>query len=91
MNVVYIIFRFIEVADDGHMRLMCCGKAVTGIGNVPKWDPPRRRHKLLPDKEKDLEVVVDAGDNEEEEQHENGEISSDTHLEASAPPKYSDE
>ena len=21
----------------------CCGKDVTGIGNVPKWDPPRRK------------------------------------------------
>ena len=24
--------RFIFVGDDGHMRLKCCGKAVTGIG-----------------------------------------------------------
>jgi len=35
--------RFIFVGDDGHMRLKCCGKAVTGIGNVPVWDPPRRK------------------------------------------------
>jgi hypothetical protein len=25
--------RFIFVGEDGHMRLTCCGKAVTGIGN----------------------------------------------------------
>ena len=25
------------------MRLYCCGKAVTGIGNVPKWEPVRRQ------------------------------------------------
>ena len=24
------------------MRLYCCGKAVTGIGNVPKWEPVSR-------------------------------------------------
>lgn len=35
--------RFIFVGDDGHMRLRCCGKYVTGIGNVPVWDPPRRK------------------------------------------------
>ncbi len=34
--------RFINVADDGHMRLRCCGKDVTGIGNVPIWDNPRK-------------------------------------------------
>lgn len=34
--------RFIHVVDDGHMRLRCCGKYVTGIGNVPIWDPPRK-------------------------------------------------
>ena len=31
------------------MRLRCCGKYVTGIGNVPKWDPPRRK-KLIVEK-----------------------------------------
>lgn len=36
--------RFIHVADDGHMRLRCCGKYVTGIGNVPVWDPPKRKN-----------------------------------------------
>lgn len=35
--------RFIFVGEDGHMRLKCCGKNVTGIGNVPVWDPPRRK------------------------------------------------
>ncbi|TRY79645.1 hypothetical protein TCAL_12607 [Tigriopus californicus] len=39
--------RFIHVADDGHMRLRCCGKYVTGIGNVPKWDPPPPRKSLM--------------------------------------------
>ena len=81
------------------MRLMCCGKAVTGIGNVPKWDPPRRKRKYLPDKEKEeLKVVVDVEDNEEdeeeeeeEEQNEKDEMASGNNLEASAPPKYFDE
>ena len=41
--------RFIHVADDGHMRLRCCGKYVTGIGNVPKWDPPVRKALIKPD------------------------------------------
>jgi len=35
--------RFIFVGEDGHMRLKCCGNYVTGIGNVPVWDPPRRK------------------------------------------------
>ena len=35
--------RFLHVSDDGHMRLRCCGKNITGIGNVPVWDPPRRK------------------------------------------------
>ncbi len=34
--------RFIHTADDGHMRLRCCGKYVTGIGNVPKIENPRK-------------------------------------------------
>ncbi len=38
--------RFIHVADDGHMRLRCCGKYVTGIGNVPVWDPPRKKSQF---------------------------------------------
>ncbi len=29
------------------MRMYCCGKAVTGIGNVPRWDPPVRDKSLL--------------------------------------------
>ncbi len=37
-----VLSKFIHVADDGHMRLRCCSKYVTGIGNVPRWDPPRR-------------------------------------------------
>ena len=32
--------RFVQVTDDGHMRLKCCGKYVTGIGNVPIMDIP---------------------------------------------------
>jgi len=35
--------RFIYSGEDGHMRLKCCGKFVTGIGNVPVWEPPRRK------------------------------------------------
>jgi hypothetical protein len=37
-----ICSRFIHTADDGHMRLRCCSKYVTGIGNVPKIDNPRK-------------------------------------------------
>ena len=81
------IFRFIEVQEDGHMRLMCCGKAVTGIGNVPKWDPPRRKHKLLTEKDKELELAVDVDDNEDDEHDEKA---SGKNGDASAPPKYFD-
>ena len=28
--------RFIYVGEDGHMRLHCCGKSVTGIGKILK-------------------------------------------------------
>ena len=35
------------------MRLYCCGKAVTGIGNVPKWEPVRRNND---------KVLTDSGD-----------------------------
>jgi len=35
--------KFVQVTDDGHMRLKCCGKYVTGIGNVPIMDPPRKK------------------------------------------------
>jgi len=79
--------RFIEVQEDGHMRLMCCGKAVTGIGNVPKWDPPRRKHKLLTEKDKELELAIDVDDNEDDE---NDEKASGKNGDASAPPKYFD-
>ncbi len=30
-----------------NFRLRCCGKYVTGIGNVPKWDPPHRKELLV--------------------------------------------
>lgn len=35
--------RVIDIADDGHMRIKCCGKIVTGIGNVPPYEVPRRK------------------------------------------------
>ena len=70
------------------MRLICCGKAVTGIGNVPKWDPPRRKHKLLTEKDKELELAVDVDDPDEEEKDEKA---SGKNGDASAPPKYFDE
>jgi hypothetical protein len=58
-------FRFIKVAADGHLRLYCCGKPVTGIGNVPKWDPPIRdkSHLVKPNAAADEE---DDDDGEEE-------------------------
>lgn len=33
----------IDVGEDGHMRLKCCGKIRTGIGNVPPYTAPRRK------------------------------------------------
>ena len=72
------------------MRMICCGKAVTGIGNVPKWDPPRRkRFQKLDNEEKDLKVVVDTGDDEKGQTEEN-EMASINDMEASAPPKSFD-
>ena len=73
------------------MRLICCGKPVTGIGNVPKWDPPRRK-KITKKKEeeKDLKVVIDEGDEDKEADEKDNE-GSDENLEASAPPKFLDE
>ena len=35
--------RMIDVGEDGHMRLKCCGKFVTDIGNVPPYAIPKRR------------------------------------------------
>ena len=32
--VCSVCSRFIHTGDDGHMRLKCCGKYVTGIGTV---------------------------------------------------------
>ena len=26
--------------EDGHMRIFCCGRAVTGIGHVVVYKPP---------------------------------------------------
>nr|XP_040567981.1 uncharacterized protein LOC121117603 [Lepeophtheirus salmonis] len=49
--------RFIHVADDGHMRLMCCGKYVTEIGNVPIWNPPSPRSKKVVKDEQELILV----------------------------------
>ena len=47
------------------MRLYCCGKAVTGIGNVPKWEPVSRggdKHLVVP-----AEATGDEGAAEEQE------------------------
>jgi len=32
--------KFMFIGDDGHMRIFCCGKAVTGIGEVAVYKPP---------------------------------------------------
>ncbi|XP_023322370.1 uncharacterized protein LOC111696850 [Eurytemora carolleeae] len=37
-----ICSRFIFIGDDGHMRIICCGNAVTGIGNVAVYTPPTK-------------------------------------------------
>ena len=39
----FISYRMIDVGEDGHMRLKCCGKIRTGIGNVPPYTAPRRK------------------------------------------------
>ena len=31
--------------EDGHMRIYCCGKAVTGIGHVVVYKPPPQKEK----------------------------------------------
>ena len=84
--------RFIETASDGHMRLMCCGNAVTGIGNVPKWDPPKRKQKFKMLKNGDLQVIVnDPNEKKDDEKNEKEELASDEEVDASAPEKYLDE
>lgn len=84
--------RSIEVTGDGHMRLMCCGKAVTGIGNVPKWDPPKRKQKFRLLKNGDLQVIVDdPNEKKDDEKKEKEECASNDDVDASAPPKYLDE
>ena len=75
------------------MRLMCCGNAVTGIGNVPKWDPPKRKQKFKMLKNGDLQVIVnDPNDKKtDDEKNEKEELASDEDVDASAPEKYLDE
>jgi len=45
--VCSVCSRFIHTGDDGHMRLKCCGKYVTGIGNVPMVEVPKRKKSML--------------------------------------------
>ena len=45
------------IGEDGHMRIFCCGRAVTGIGHVVLYKPP-------PKKEKPKKRNVDAEKNE---------------------------
>ena len=50
--------------EDGHMRIYCCGKAVTGIGHVVVYKPPpkpEKKHKRTPrnfDNEKNAPVPI---------------------------------
>jgi len=37
-----ICSKLVFTGDDGHMRIICCGKAVTGIGNVAVYNPPSK-------------------------------------------------
>lgn len=37
-----ICSKLIFTGDDGHMRIICCGKSVTGIGNVSVYTPPNK-------------------------------------------------
>lgn len=41
LSCVYmcICSKFMFIGDDGHMRIFCCGKAVTGIGEVAVYKP----------------------------------------------------
>jgi len=34
--------KFMFIGDDGHMRIFCCGKAVTGIGDVAVYKAPSK-------------------------------------------------
>ena len=33
------------IGEDGHMRIFCCGRAVTGIGHVVVYKPPPKKEK----------------------------------------------
>jgi len=37
-----ICSKFMFIGDDGHMRIFCCGKALTGIGDVAVYKPPSK-------------------------------------------------
>eukprot|EP00090_Calanus_glacialis_P012973 TRINITY_DN21608_c0_g1_i1.p1 TRINITY_DN21608_c0_g1~~TRINITY_DN21608_c0_g1_i1.p1 ORF type:complete len:555 (+),score=115.35 TRINITY_DN21608_c0_g1_i1:209-1873(+) len=34
--------KFMFIGDDGHMRIFCCGQALTGIGDVAVYKPPSK-------------------------------------------------
>jgi len=34
--------KFMFIGDDGHMRIFCCGRALTGIGEVAVYKPPSK-------------------------------------------------
>ncbi len=40
-----VFFRFMYIGEDGHMRIFCCGRAVTGIGHVVVYKPPPKKEK----------------------------------------------
>ena len=39
------MFRFMYTGEDGHMRIFCCGKSVTGIGHVVVYKPPPKKER----------------------------------------------
>ena len=62
------------------------------IGNVPKWDPPKRKQKFKMLKNGDLQVIVnDPNEKKDDEKNEKEELASDEDVDASAPEKYLDE
>jgi len=58
---ICICSRFMYTGEDGHMRIFCCGRAITGIGHVVVYKPPPKppkREKRNFDDEKNEPVAI---------------------------------